>query len=693
MKAILRREFNSYFTSMLGYVFLTIFLLLTGVVFYLVNIGYMMASMTGFFSSVIDISVFFLPLLTMRLFSEDRKQKTDKLLLSAPISTWEMVIGKFFSAMGVFLVAMAITLIYPILLSIWGTLPFMETVSLYIGYILLCGVIISIGAMMSSITESQIVAAISTYGVIILTMLLGKISTYVTNPFLVKALLWLSPINRFNDFTLGFLNIEPIIYYISLIALFLTFTVMITEKRKTGKSNAPFIIGAIVIVILVNVLVTMLGAKVPLKIDFTSNKMYALSKETKEYLKSYDTDTNIYILSSEANQDARIGQVIDQYSKYSDKIKAENINPSENPTFGKKYAQNGESLGNNSVIVDGGDKYRIIGMTEFYGIDAQSGKYSSLNAENKINGALSYISAKEEKKAYLTTGHNELKVDGAKTKLQDINYSVADWNSVTESAPEDMSLLMIVRPTVDFSTEEITKLDGYLQKGGKVQLYFDVDSQSLTNLYTYLKNVWGIEVNDDVVVETDRAHTVALGQSGMALFMPVMRDMEFTKSLRENKRTVAYFPYSKPLYLAFEVNGQTETKAVLTSTDKAYTATIDSNAKTDSSKEGEMIVAALSKDNAHNSSVYVSGNTMLLTRDPSVLAGDYGLANYDYLVNLINYTAGDEGTFIAPEKALINNVISISQLTMILTFAFVVVIMPLLALVTGLLVWVKRRNL
>lgn len=232
MKAIFNREFNSYFTSMLGYVFLTIFLLLTGIMFYLVNIGYMTASMTNFFASVNNVAIFFLPLLTMRLFSEDRKLKTDQLLLTAPITTKEIVLGKFFAAFGVFMTGVVITFIYPVMLAVWGNLPIAETISCYIGFILLCSVILSIGAFMSSITESQIVAAIATYGVIIFTMLLGTVSTFVSNEVIVNILLWLSPIQRFSDFTLGILSFEPIIYYISLTGLFLFFTVMVFEKRR-----------------------------------------------------------------------------------------------------------------------------------------------------------------------------------------------------------------------------------------------------------------------------------------------------------------------------------------------------------------------------------------------------------------------------------------------------------------------------
>ena len=232
MKAIFNREFNSYFTSMLGYVFLTIFLLLTGVMFYVVNIRFMTARMTNFFSIVNNWALFLLPLLTMRLFSEDRKQKTDQLLLTAPISTKEIVFGKYLAAFGIFMVGVLITLIYPVILAFTGNLPIAETISCYVGFLLLCSAILAIVAFMSSITESQIVAAVATYGVLIFTLLLGSVASNVSNEIIVKILLWLSPVQRFSDFTLGILNFEPIIYYLSITGLFLFFTVMVFERRR-----------------------------------------------------------------------------------------------------------------------------------------------------------------------------------------------------------------------------------------------------------------------------------------------------------------------------------------------------------------------------------------------------------------------------------------------------------------------------
>lgn len=232
MKAIFKREFKAYFNSMLGYVFLTIFLLLTGAMFFVINLYRATATMTGFFLSINVWAIFLLPMLTMRMFSEDRKLKTDQLLLTAPISIREMVFGKYFAAVCVLLLGIAVTLLYPIVINFFGALPLAETVSCYIGFILLCMAVIAIGAFMSSLTESQIVAAISTYGILIALLFLGNLASSISNEAVVKVLLWLSPMQRFSEFTMGILSLESVIYYISVIALFLFLTVTAFEKRR-----------------------------------------------------------------------------------------------------------------------------------------------------------------------------------------------------------------------------------------------------------------------------------------------------------------------------------------------------------------------------------------------------------------------------------------------------------------------------
>ncbi len=462
--------------------------------------------------------------------------------------------------------------------------------------------------------------------------------------------------------------------------------------RKHRINSWIVIAVAVVLVIVVNVFVTVLNSKFPLKVDLTTNKMYELSDKTYEYLKTFDTPVNIYILASEADQDERISSTLQKYAIANDNIKITNINVAENPTFGKKYVTDGSSLTANSVIVDAGERFKLFSMTELYGLDAQRGQYTSLNVENKITSALKYVSSDKKLTAYMINGHNELEVTGATNKLIDENYKVGMVNLLTEEIPADASLLMLVRPTVDFSDAEITKLDAYFSGGGNLQVYLDVDSQALTNLYKYLKS-WGIGVNDDVVVETDMSQSVALGSSGVALVVPVVKSAEFTDSIIKNNRTLAYFPYSKSLSQEFEVNGSVSTTTLLTSSDKSYTTTNEIVAQTGDEKVGEFAVAMLSEDSKNNSSVYVSGNTMLLTIDASTLMNEYGLANYDYFMNLINYTSGNEESFMVSEKTLVNNVISVSETGTVVIFVFIVIAIPVIILLCGLIIWFKRRNL
>ncbi len=324
--------------------------------------------------------------------------------------------------------------------------------------------------------------------------------------------------------------------------------------KKYKVNSSITIIIAVVIVVLLNVFITVLGTKVPLKVDMTTNKMFEISEKTKEYLKNYETPVDIYVLAGNSEKDERINAVLRKYSESNSNIKVTNINTAENPTFGRKYANDGKKLTANSVIVDSGNKYKLLSLSDLYGINAQTGSYTSLNVENKITSALKYVSSDNQLKAYVVQGHNELAVSGAMAKLEDENYSVAELNTFTEEIPADTSLLMIVRPTADFSKDEISKLDSYLLSGGNMQVYFDVDSKGLTNLYDYLKSVWGIGVEDNMVIETDTSHSVMIGGNGVTLVVPEIRETEFTSSLLKNKRTIAYLPYSKELRQEFEHN-------------------------------------------------------------------------------------------------------------------------------------------
>lgn len=168
MKAIYKRELDSYFHSMIGYVFIAFFLAFTGIYFMAYNLTYGYPVFSYVLSSLVFILMLAIPVLTMKSFSEDRKSKTDQLLLTAPISLGQIVMGKYLAMVTVFLIPNIIFCLFPLVIKMQGNAYFlMDYSGIFIFFLLGC-VFISIGMFLSSLTESQIIAAISSIGVLLI---------------------------------------------------------------------------------------------------------------------------------------------------------------------------------------------------------------------------------------------------------------------------------------------------------------------------------------------------------------------------------------------------------------------------------------------------------------------------------------------------------------------------------------------
>ena len=232
MSAIFKRDFRAYFTSPIGYVFCAIFLCLFSFFFYLGNIRSLTSDMSSLFSNMLLFTVFLIPVLTMRVFSEEYKQKTDQLLLTAPVNLRDIVMGKFFAALGVFLTAMVITFSYSLIISFFGQPEMGIVLGNYVAYIALASAFFSIGVFISSLTESQIVAGIISWGVFLGLYLLNSAASLVSQPWLVSVLNWLSLFNRYTTFTRGVFAVSDFLFYISVCAVFLFLTTRILEKKR-----------------------------------------------------------------------------------------------------------------------------------------------------------------------------------------------------------------------------------------------------------------------------------------------------------------------------------------------------------------------------------------------------------------------------------------------------------------------------
>ena len=237
MIAIMKREIASYFTSPLGYVFLAVFYGFSGLFLWMGCLRAGQSDMGVVFSMMFFIMLIVIPILTMRTMADDKRQKTDQLTLTSPVSLFGIVAGKFLAAFFVFFCAVLVMLVYALVLAnavkaadgsfgwatFWGN---------FTGMILIGGVFISIGIFISNLTENQMIAAIGSIGANIALCMFDLISNYVPNETLKNILNNLSVFYKYSEFTVGIFSLKNIVFFLSIIVIFNFLTMRFIERRR-----------------------------------------------------------------------------------------------------------------------------------------------------------------------------------------------------------------------------------------------------------------------------------------------------------------------------------------------------------------------------------------------------------------------------------------------------------------------------
>ncbi|MBE6700891.1 MAG: ABC transporter [Ruminococcaceae bacterium] len=232
MFAIYKRELSAYFTSTTGYIFMAVFLALSGAVIWFGNFFSATTSFSTYFLVMIFFFVILVPILTMKLLSEERRTKTEQILLTSPVGLLDIVAGKFFAAFTLFEFTFLVSLLNMIPVSKYGQVNAAEIISNFIGVTCVAAALISIGLFVSSLTESQFIAAIGTIAVILGTLLVGAFSSSIPNDVIRVVVKWFSILDRYTNFTYGIFDVSSIIYYVSISTIFIFLTVRVYEKRR-----------------------------------------------------------------------------------------------------------------------------------------------------------------------------------------------------------------------------------------------------------------------------------------------------------------------------------------------------------------------------------------------------------------------------------------------------------------------------
>ncbi len=248
MFAIFKKELRSYFINAIGYVYAAAFLAASAIICGLTTWHAQSYSTASYFTMMIFAFIILIPLLTMKLFSEEKKLRTEQLLLTAPISIWKMILGKFFAAFALFGGGVLISCInfFPLesyaraeratesyadihIGPVWA-----EIFTCTLGLLLLGAAFIAIGLFVSSLTENQLAAAVVTVCIIFAMIILNIVNSY-TDVYAIRAAIdWICVMSRFGNFTTGILDFSAILYYVSITGIFLLLTSRVYDKRRWG---------------------------------------------------------------------------------------------------------------------------------------------------------------------------------------------------------------------------------------------------------------------------------------------------------------------------------------------------------------------------------------------------------------------------------------------------------------------------
>ncbi len=232
MKAILKRELKSYFASPVGYVCVAVLLALYSFFFYSVMIQGTTSIISQVYSTMFMYCMMIIPLITMRSFTDDIKNKTDQAYLTAPISISSVVIGKFLAAFAIYFLATTLGHFNVLAMSFFSSPPWGIIAGNYIATLLYGAAMIAIGIFISSLTQSQVIAAIGTFAIAVTLIFIDGIGYTIGNPIAVQIISWISFYTRYSTFTIGIFSVPNTVFFLSVVAIFIFLTTRKIESRR-----------------------------------------------------------------------------------------------------------------------------------------------------------------------------------------------------------------------------------------------------------------------------------------------------------------------------------------------------------------------------------------------------------------------------------------------------------------------------
>lgn len=232
MGAIFKREISAFFNSAIAYVVMAVFFFFSGYFFYGICLANDTASLSYVYSNMFVIILFLTPIITMKLFSEEKRQRTDQALLTSPANLFQIVMGKYLAAFVLYAICCVIFILFAFIIAFFTTPQWSVILCTTIGILLLGGALLAIDLFISALTESQIIAAVAGLAIGLIIYMMSTIVSLVPVDWMKSALSAVNFNSYYKNFTYGILDLSDVVFFLSVIALFVFLTIRIFEKKR-----------------------------------------------------------------------------------------------------------------------------------------------------------------------------------------------------------------------------------------------------------------------------------------------------------------------------------------------------------------------------------------------------------------------------------------------------------------------------
>lgn len=467
---------------------------------------------------------------------------------------------------------------------------------------------------------------------------------------------------------------------------------MFGERFRAG-SYATF---AAVIVIAIAVMANLAVSSLPTsltQLDMTSNSLYSLSAQTKQITSALDKDVTLYLLATTGSEDSTIQRLLERYSALSSHVKTETVDPSAQPTFLEHYDFGSSQLYQNSVIVQCGDRYRLVSYTDIYVTEYSMDYYSynyttttSFNGENALTNAIHYVSSDNLPKVYTLTGHGESELSDSVTEMlaQD-NFEYESLSLLTEeSVPEDATAVIINAPTGDLSEDEADMLVSYLAGGGSVVLTTGYTEENAKPHLMKVTESMGLTLGNGIVIESDR--NMRLSRYPHYL-LPDIAEHDVTEALISGGYYILV-PLAQPIVEA-EGTGAEITWLLTTSESsyaKAAALSMNTTEREDGDTDGPFYVGAVSENGGKL--FWVTTDSLVNENVDMMVSG----ANSNLFLNALNWMGGQEDSISIRAKSLDRETLTVPQGAATMWSVVMIGVIPIALIAVGIVIWIRRKR-